>query len=77
MNLLDILKNINPKPVVGFDHDYHIFYGDIIQTCKVLGQDNTDLIDAFLKKLEEENQIKIVYLNTPGFEDLPVGVLLK
>ena len=77
MELIDVLKTLTPKPVADYEHGSHILYSDIILTCRALGQDNHHYIDALLRKLADENRIKIVYLKYPGSEDMIAGVILK
>ncbi|WP_342471604.1 hypothetical protein MHH70_12365 [Metasolibacillus sp. FSL H7-0170] len=77
MNLLDILKSLTPKPVADYEHGSHILYSDIIQTCRMLGEDNHHRIDILLKQLADNDLITIVYLKASGFEDMIAGVILK
>ncbi|WNN77573.1 hypothetical protein RKS58_06945 [Lysinibacillus capsici] len=72
MNLINILKNIPAKPFAKYGSI--ISFGDIMETCKLYGQDNHRLIEAYLKNLENENYLKVIYSDDFGYEDLIVGV---
>lgn len=75
MNIFDILKSLTPKHFV--DYGAVIANADIVNACKLYGQDNTEMIRFLLLNLEKQNKLSIVYMNTPGFEDLIVGVKLR
>lgn len=75
MKLIDVLKGL---PVtVASDYGTLISFGDIVQTCKLLGQDSHDMVEVKLKELEKLGKLSIVYMKDPGYEDLIVGVKLS
>lgn len=77
MELMDILRTLDPKPVADYEHGSHILYVDIILACRKLGQDNHHYIDVLLRKLADEQKIEIVYLKHSGQKDSIAGVILK
>ncbi|GGG19506.1 hypothetical protein GCM10007425_12460 [Lysinibacillus alkalisoli] len=75
MNIFDILRSLTPKHFV--DYGVVIANNDIVNACKLYGQDNADIIKSLLLNLEKQNKLSIVYMNKSGFEDLIVGVKLR
>ncbi|AVK86022.1 hypothetical protein C3943_22250 [Lysinibacillus sp. B2A1] len=73
MKLIDVLRSLAPKPTV--EYGFVILFSDIINACKVLGQDNHNIVEAQLKNLENQNLLTIVYQKE--FEDLIIGAKLN
>lgn len=70
MNLIDVLKGLNPKPVL--EYRTVILFSDILDACKLYGQDNPDIVKAKLIELEKQGLITLVY-DKLGYE-LLIGV---
>lgn len=75
MKLVDLVSSIDPQPTDKYGSV--IFFGDIVNKCKLYGQDNHHLIDAKLKELEEQGFLTLVYQQDFGFEDLIIGVIIN
>lgn len=70
MNLIDVLFHIEPKYTDKYGHV--ILFSDILDACKLYGQDNHHLIEAKLKELERQRQLDIIYLDN----DLDIGLII-
>ena len=73
LKLLDILKSL---PIKSTNQGNLILNSDIINACKLYGQDNHQYIEVLLKDLENQNLLTIVYMDAEVFEDSIVGIKL-
>lgn len=74
MDLMQILQSISAKPFEKYG--WIIPFGEIVQMCKLFGQDNHHFIEFKLKELEQQGLLSTVYSTEPGFEELLIGVKL-
>lgn len=74
MKLIDVLNGLSP--INADKHGMIIDFADIVQSCKLLGQDSSEMIEVKLQELERQGLIKVVCMDDPGFQDLVIGVKL-
>ncbi|WP_026581047.1 MULTISPECIES: hypothetical protein [Bacillaceae] len=74
MKLIEVLNSLSP--INAEKHGLIIDFPDIIQSCKLLGQDSSEMIEVKLHELEKQGLIKVVCMDDPGFENLVIGVKL-
>ncbi|MFF2794951.1 hypothetical protein [Lysinibacillus xylanilyticus] len=74
MKLIDLLKNLPTKPT---SNGNLILFSDIVNTCKLHGQDNHHSIEQGLKDLENKGQLKIIYVGDDPGTGLLAGIQIN
>ncbi|MGG3840794.1 hypothetical protein ABEV00_27695 [Paenibacillus thiaminolyticus] len=75
INLIDIIRGI---PVTNHDgYGLIISRADIYEAFRKFSSSPSEVLNVYLKDLEKQGLIEIVYMNQAGFEDFIIGVRLK
>ncbi len=74
LKLIDLLKNL---PTKSTNYGNLVLHSDIINACKLYGQDNHQLVDQALIELETQGQLKMVYMDNDPCVGLIVGIQLN